>query len=186
MEEVVDEVQKDGLYDWAPTPSRDDYDEEPPPEEPLSLDIFLDERTPQYGTAEEREVRDRARTALDELGDALDKPLPIGIGHNRPPEDEKVPVEISELRVSVFELRVEFTKPEPEIPVVKRWTHVLRDAVIASGKWLARKVDAAVDTAVKAAVAAAVVTVGAQYREPLTKALNAVIEWLMMAARTVF
>jgi hypothetical protein len=186
IEEVVNKVEEDGLFDWAPTPSRDDYDEGPPDEEPPSLDIFLDEPSPQYGTAQEHEARVHARTALDELGDALEKPIPIGIGHNRPPEDEQVPVEVTKLRISVTELRAEFAKPEPAIPLVKRWSRSLRDAVIASGKWAAKKVDKAVDAAMATLGAGIALAIGAQYSEPLHKALTAIIEWLMIAARTVF
>src|SRR5262249_35005681 len=162
-----DKVQEGGLFDWAPTPSRDDYDDAPPDEEPPSLDIFLDEPSPQYGTPQEREARDRARTALDELGDALDKPRPIGIAHNRPQADEQLARKAPELNIAVIELRAEFANPEPRIHWVKRWAGALRDAVIASGKWVAKKIDKAVDAAMTTVGVAVAAAIGAQYSEPL-------------------
>src|SRR5262249_32138633 len=129
---------------------------------------------------------DRARIALNELGDALDKPRPIGIGHNRPPKDEQLSAEVLELNIAITELRAEFAKPEPRIHWVKRWGGALCDAVIASGKWVGKKIDKAVDGAMTTAGVAVAAAIGAQYSEPLNKALNAIIEWLTIAARTVF
>src|ERR1700694_2297619 len=89
IEEAVEEIESDGLTDWAPVRSPDDYDETEPPDEPISLNIFLDEPSPRYGTRSDHEARAQARAALDDLQRALDldTPRPIGIGHNRPPTE---------------------------------------------------------------------------------------------------
>jgi hypothetical protein len=187
IEEVAEELEKHGLVDWAPTPSRDDYDDDEPPPEPISLDVFLDKPSDRYGTPEDHEARARVRTALGHLRDVLDRPRPVGIGHNRPPEDiEEEPEEIKELRPALIELRAEFSKPNPAISLVKRWAQPLRDAVIASGTWAARKLDKAIDAAATVGGGGIAVGIGAHYSESLHSALDAVIKWLEIAARHVF
>lgn len=84
IEEVAEEVEADGITDWAPTPSDDDYDDVEPPDEPPSLEIFSGERGPRYGSAADHHARERARTSLKRLQDALDAAKPVGIGHNQP------------------------------------------------------------------------------------------------------
>jgi hypothetical protein len=61
IEEAVEEIERDGLTDWAPVHIGDDYDEPEPPEEPISLDIFLDEPSDRYGTPADYEARARER-----------------------------------------------------------------------------------------------------------------------------
>src|ERR1700730_12145242 len=39
IEEAVKEIESDGIVDWAPVHTGDDYDEPEPPEDPISLDI---------------------------------------------------------------------------------------------------------------------------------------------------
>src|SRR3984893_3385847 len=57
IEEAVKEIESDGIVDWAPVHTGDDYDEPEPPEDPISLDIYLDEPSDRYGSLEEQEVR---------------------------------------------------------------------------------------------------------------------------------
>ena len=97
IEEAVQHIQRHGIYDWAPVHKGDDYDESEP-DEPTSLDIFSDEPGERYGTPEDHAARARFRAALAELQKALDTPRPIGIGHNRPPDEDEEPEEIKELR----------------------------------------------------------------------------------------
>lgn len=140
IEEAVKEIESDGIRDWAPVHIGDDYDEPEPPEEPISLDIFLDDPSDQYGTPADYEARARAIAAIDELRRALETPRPIGIGHNRPPAEEvEEPEEIKELRPAIEELSAELAKPNPAIPLIKRWATPLRDALIASSKWGLKK-----------------------------------------------
>lgn len=181
IDEVADEVEKDGLTLWAPTANPDDYDDYDPPSEPPSLDIYLDEPSEAYGTARELEARAKAWEALDEFQKILDTPRTIGIGHNRPPALLE-PEEIKELRSAVVPLKKEFTKPTPAIPAVKRWTQSLRVALIAIANWSARKFDKAVD----ALVVAGTLAVASHYSESLRKAFDAILHWLEIAARHLF
>ena len=85
IEEVAEEVEAEGITEWAPT--HDDYEDD---EELLSdspfLEEFSDKPTEQYGSALDLEARERARVVLQELLAKLDEPRPVGVGHNNPPE----------------------------------------------------------------------------------------------------
>ncbi len=124
IQEVVDEVQSDGLFEWAPTPRQEDYE---PIEEiearntSPKLEDIPDEPGAVYGTREDYEARQRSLDALDKLNAALGPSADIGIGHNRPPEDigDDVEETISDLRPTVADLRAELRTQEPRIPVVK-------------------------------------------------------------------
>jgi hypothetical protein len=183
IDEAVEEVEAEGITDWAPTPDREDYDEgESPDAPPLPLDTFLDEPGDAYGSAEELAARAAALVAVDQLRQALEKPVPIGIGHNHPPPDEEEPDEIRELHPAMVALGTELAKPQPAIQEVKKWSAPLRKALIATGTWFAKKLDKAADAAMSAAGVAAV----AYYSEPLKNAFEAVIKWLALAARQIF
>jgi hypothetical protein len=186
IEEAVKEIESDGIVDWAPVHTGDDYDEPESPEEPISLDIFLDEPSDRYGTPADYEARARARAALDELRSALDTPRPIGIGHNRPPEEEEEPEGIKELRPAIDELSAELAKPDPDIGLVKRWATPLRDALIECAKWGLKKIDAGIEATVKWGMVGGAGWLLAQYSEPLHKAYDAVIAWLDIVAKTLF
>jgi hypothetical protein len=191
IEEAVKEIESDGIVDWAPVHTGDDYDEPEPPEDPISLDIYLDEPSDRYGSLEEQEARARARAALDELQKALDTSRPIGIGHNRPPAEEvEEPEGIKELRPALQELSMELAKPNPDIGLVKRWTTPLRDALIATAKWSGKKIDIALDEAAKTAgkaIGVGVVSiVGLHYYPAMVTAFEAVANWLEIAAKTLF
>jgi hypothetical protein len=176
IDEVVEEVERDGLTNWAPVSSPDDYDDREPPGELPSLDVFLDQPSPRYGTPADFEARARARTALTRLQQALDRPRTIGIGHNQPPEE---PDEIKELRPAVAELRAEFAKSNPAIHNVKRWANALRDAVIASTKWIGKKLIGGVLAGMGTAAG---VELWQYYNPTLHHAFNAIIQWLHIAA----
>jgi hypothetical protein len=191
IEEAVKEIESDGIVDWAPVHTGDDYDEPERPEEPISLDIFLDEPSDRYGTSADYEARARARAALDELRRALDTPRPIGIGHNRPPAEEvEEPEGIKELRPALQELSTELAKPNPDIALVKRWATPLRDALVATAKWSGKKIDIALDEAAKTAGKAiglgVVSIVGLHYYPAMVTAFEAVANWLEIAAKTLF
>lgn len=196
IDDVAEEIGRDGTADWAPAPNspfyddgRDDEDEEQP--EPPSLDIYLDEPSDRYGSPEEREARARAREAIEELRRALERPRIIGIGHNRPPpEEEKEPEGIKELRPALQELSTELAKPNPDIALVKRWATPLRDALVATAKWSAKKIDIALDEAAKTAgqaIGVGVVSiVGLHYYPAMVTAFEAVTNWLEIAAKALF
>ena len=183
IEEVATRIEENGLTDWAPVHNVEDWEDIDYSDEPASLDSFLDEPSPRYGTPADHEARARAKAALDQLRSALDKPRPIGIGHNRPPK-ELEPEEIKRLRPAISKLRAEFGKPDPAINFVKLWAKPLRDALIASGKWGARKFDKSVDAGMKVVGAGIGAWLLSQYGGPLHNAFNAIIEWLRIAANT--
>jgi hypothetical protein len=191
IEQAVNEVEEDGIYDWAPVHrSDDDYDDEPTPEP--SLGDIPDEPGPAFGTDEDIQARQMAATALDELRRELDRPRPIGIGHNRPPE-EIGPEEISSaeaFKPIVQELREEFEKPEPSISLVKHLAYRLRDGLSSATKWAGKKLDVMVDEAAKTTGRALVVAAGVASEPHLhsafAKAYEAVVGWLHIVTSLPF
>lgn len=160
--EVVDEIESDGTYDWAPRSNspfyddgRDEEDEEAP--EPPSLEIYLDEPSDRYGSPQEREARVEALEAIENLRGTLQTRRPIGIGHNQPPDETEKPEEIGELPEALQELSAELQKPNPEIRLIKRWATPLRNAVIASAKWSFKKLNGALTAVVNTAAVGGVV-----------------------------
>lgn len=189
IEEVVEKVEIHGTLHWAPAPNSPFYEhaerDEEPPDEPISLDVFLDETSDRYSSPEEREARARAIEAIDNLRKALESPRPIGIGHNRPPAEGEEPEEIRELRPALQELSAELQKPNPEIALVKRWATPLRDAVIATATWSWKKLDGAVSAVFNVG---AVAGAGWLYNHPeyIQIAFDAIVSWLDIAAKTLF
>jgi hypothetical protein len=193
IEEAVDEVQRDGIYDWAPVRRDDDYDEEPLPEP--SLDDIPDEPGPAFGTDEDFRARQTAATALDELRRELDRPRPIGIGHNRPPEelDAEETSSAEAFKPIVQELREEFDKPEPSIPLVKRLAYRLRDGMLSATKWGGRKLDIVADEAAKSigkTIGPTLLVLGGasdpHLRSAFAQAYEAVVNWLHVVTSTPF
>jgi hypothetical protein len=132
VEDVIAEVERDGVTDWAPVRKDDDYDEGGTLSAPETLDDFSDERSETYGSPADLDARKRVSIALDELQNALDRPPPIGIGHNRPPEEIENE-QLSELSLAASELKLEFNKPNPSISIVKRWGRSIWKALAAGG-----------------------------------------------------
>ena len=109
IEEAVEEIERDGLTEWAPVHTSDDYEDAEPQDDPTSLDIFLDEPGPRYGTPDDHEERATARAAIELLRQALTRHRPKGICHTRPPDNEAAPDEIKEL-LCLPELNAELAK----------------------------------------------------------------------------
>jgi hypothetical protein len=184
IDEVVEEVEREGLTDWAPVSRPDDYDETEPPDEPATLDIYLDEPSSQYGTPAEQEARKKALIALERLEKIITKRQAIGIGHNQPPEAMDGP-DLPEVQKAVTELKLEFHKPNPVIAKIKQWATPLRDALVVAGKWAAQKGDKGVDAAVTTIGAGGGTYVITQLFPPIRDAFSAIIEWLEIAAKTL-
>jgi hypothetical protein len=180
IEEVAEEVEAEGLSEWAPT--HDEYQDDELLTDAPSLDAFSDQPTDQYGSARDLEARERARDVLQDLIAMLDAPKPVGIGHNNPPEEIGKPEAVETLRTDIVALHAEFGKPNPSISLVKKLGTALRNAAIASVKWTGRKIDVAIDTAIKTGIPAAGIAIGAQHSERLHKALDAVMTWLEIVA----
>ena len=186
IEEVVKEVEAEGITDWGRHHVPEDQEEgEQAPDELPSLDAFSDEAGSAYGTPAELEARDLARAALDEVQKALDE-IPVGIGHNRPPEEIEPEDDVELVRSAVAALRVEFSKQNPTVSRVKAWARPLREALVATTKWVGRKVDTAVDAGMKVAGGTGAAWVVSQLSQPVHDAFAAIIKWLFIAARAVF
>jgi hypothetical protein len=183
IEEVVEEVEAEGLTEWAPTHDDDDYqeDEDFLTEAP-SLETFSDQRTDQYGSPLDLAARERARFVLQELLAMLDKPKPVGIGHNNPPEDIEEAEAFNAIRTEVAALHAEFGKPTPSISIVKKLGIALEKAALASIKWTGRKIDLAIDTTITAGIPAIGLIVGATYSDQIHKAIDVVRTWLEVVA----
>jgi hypothetical protein len=191
IEEAVDQVQRHGIYDWAPIlRSDDEEDSEPIPE--LSLDDIPDDPGPAFGTQDDYAARKRAAIALDNLQQALNTPRPIGIGHNRPPEDvdAEEAARVEEVKPLVQELREEFHKTQPSISVIKRLAYQLRDGMLPATKWTGKKLDIMVDEAAKTTGKALVVAAGLASEPHLhtafATAYEAVVNWLHVVTSTPF
>jgi hypothetical protein len=135
IEEVAEEVEQDGITDWAPVRKDGDIDEDIDIDEPPSLDDFPDEPGPNYGSPQELEARARARTAASHL-EAYLQTIPAGIGHNQPPSQIEA-ADIEEIRQAAANLTAEFGKQSPSVPAVKTWGKTIRKALIAFAAWTA-------------------------------------------------
>jgi hypothetical protein len=130
IEEVVQEIEKDGTFDWAPVQKGEDFEPFEDDVEPASLDIYLDEPGPQYGTPAELEARKQALTAIERLEKIIEKRRARGIGHNNPPEDIDGP-DLPEITEAVLELKVELQKPNPVIATIKTWAKTIKHFTVA-------------------------------------------------------
>jgi hypothetical protein len=180
IEEVAEEVEAEGITEWAPT--HDDYDDEEFLGDSPSLDAFSDQPTEQYGSALDFETRERVRGVLQELLAKLDEPRAVGIGHNNPPEEIDIEA-VAALRNDVLALHAEFGRSKPSISIVKKLARALGKAAFASIKWVGGKIDLAINTAITTGIPAAGVVIGATYNDQIHKALDAVKIWLEIVAQ---
>jgi hypothetical protein len=188
IESAGDEIERDGTYDWAPVQKAEDWEDIDWSErydEPQSLEFYQDEPSAQYGSPEEREARDKVSTVLTSLEKALERRRPIGIGHNHPP-DELDPPEVREVRQAAHELKVEFGQQNPRISAIKKWATPLRNALMLCGKWAAKKADKAVDAAMTVLGTGAGGFLLDQCFPSLHNAFEAIINWLEIAAKTLY
>ena len=174
IDEVVAEVESEGVTDWGRHYIPDGEYEKAETTEIASLDQFSDEPSLDYGSPAERDSRAAAIRALDVLQSRLDE-IPVGIGHNRPPEETDPEDNIELVRAATTALRVELAKPNPAISRVKSWARPLRGALIAGGKWAF----ATFSTLVAA-------DIYAQHQQALHDAFNAIIQWLHIATTRIF
>ncbi|WP_166301785.1 hypothetical protein [Bradyrhizobium sp. 2S1] len=183
IEEVAEEVEADGITDWAPV--HDDYQDDDEPQEDLrpSFEDFSDDHNERYGSQQDLEARERARNVLKELLDMLDLPKPIGMGHNNPPEAIDETEIIEGLREPVAALHAEFSKQTPSVPFIKEAGAALGKAALASIKWGGKKIDLAIDTSIKAGIPAVGAVVAATYNDQIHKAIDVVISWLKIVAQ---
>ncbi len=148
--EVIADIQAHGMYEWAPTPRRSDYDEDRSENEPDSLDGTGDELGPLFGSAEEVAARKKVINALRNLERVLSKPRAPGVGHNRPPSDvfdfEGLP-QNNDPGATAKELRQELEKERPQVTATKRLLRNLGWAFGVSARYVGKKIDKTVDAA---------------------------------------
>ncbi len=189
IREVVDEVQSDGLLEWAPTPRRDDYDDNDRLEELDPLDALPDELGRLFGSAAEMAARQKAIEALRGLERTLREPRTPGIGHNQPPDeidDAETGAQI-DVGSAAKELSEELEKATPSVIAAKRLLRCLRGGIAIAGRWLGRKVDVAVDetikTAVRVAFLAPVLASDAKIQAAVQAAYDLAVRWLHLATQ---
>jgi hypothetical protein len=184
IQAVVDDVESDGLTDWAPGTDHPDHeraraewaeerDREEVGQSPLTEILAMLERgtEPRFGGQEERAQRRAILSRLEALESELEalKPAHGGIGHNRPPEDDGAITVIEDAQEAAVEIRTELVKDTPDALVVARATSRLQTAI----GWLLKKVDTAADAFAKtigaAAATGAAVVVGGYATKALPK-----------------
>lgn len=152
MLEVVDEIQKDGLFEWAPTPRFSDYDDADNDEvnEVDPLDTLPDEPGPFFGSRDEVYARKTTIEAIRSFQHTLYE-KPAGIGHNNPPEDVRtLPPE--EVVSAVSELQANLETTTPSISKTKSLLRTIGSVFGGAAKWLGQRFTVAVDEAIKVAV----------------------------------
>ena len=193
IDEVATEVQdENGIYEWAGTAHHEqeyeDYDDDDdrPRSVPSPFDSFGEQPTALYGSKRDYEERERVRSSLRGLLQALDAEKPVGIGHNNPPTDIEQAVEVEEIRSAAIKLQSEFKKVAPSIAAVKRIGSAFYRAAGASIKWVGGKLNRIVDKTIDTAVPATVAAVGLAYHDHLLNALEAILRWLAIVAQKIF
>jgi hypothetical protein len=201
IKEVVDYVESDGTFDWAPGTNHSDHQQardeweaehdENEQEAPLDnlIRLLRSGTIPQFGSESERAERQAILGRLDQLDAALAalKPAHGGLGHNNPPADDDIPVgEIKEAKEASTDLRRELVKNEPDALAVVQATSRLKIALC----WFLKKADITVDafakavgdTTGKAVVAVAGVYVTAELLPKIAQSVSSVIalttKWL--------
>lgn len=156
IEQAAEEIQRDGLFDWAPKPKPGDYDDELPVTE--QDDAYVIGPTHNVPEPEARaEVLRRIdalenliRPLVDERTRQLNA-LP-SIGHNQPPLNFTIEEAVSreewrEVQTAIENLRTETAKPKPEPVAVERGQSIFVRVLHTIGKWLRDRTNAGIDHA---------------------------------------
>ncbi len=191
IEEAAEEVQSDGIYEWAasdnhPDQQRDREEQEaedrPDFGEPApGLAAIIEELErgvePHLGSSSELALRQEVLTSLDRLGRALPQTSPqAGIGHNQPPPDGEDTQEsvAAKVRDDSEVIRSELQKQKPDVLEVARATSRLKTA----WGWLTKKVDTGLDSFAKTIGATAGAAVATAVYPPLRTLLQDCIHHL--------
>lgn len=195
---AAEEIQSDGLFDWAPSPRHqasvafyedavaDDYPQEEVSFEKLS-EIAASEPEAGIGSAEEQAARVTVLEQISVLKDELPKPASHGgIGHNHPPEEfELHGDELEEAAASIDAIEAELVSNDPSAEVVAKKASLLKDAV----GWVAGKINTTVDAFCKsfgttlgaaAAVAIPAAILASPYWAKLVVLLGSLKSWLLV------
>ena len=187
IEEVVAEVQADGLYDWASRNiETDDVVDADDGLWPPLVVTELPQRPADEGVSRQ-EVLDRL-AALEAAVEELRGEPPM-MGHNRPPEPlEDVPLTSSDnrtIRLVIEAVRAEVQKPTPAVGEVEEGASRLHSVAFRLGQWLKQRFDLGADAFVKtlgAGIAAALLVKFTALYETLVSAFQAISNWIGVVA----
>lgn len=193
LEEVAEEVESEGIVDWAPglkhrdheqtqeewdAEHADDEDEELPDLEPI-IHMLEGGDLPNYGDERELQQRQQALADIAALQEAITavKPAHGGIGHNHPPPDDTNQLEsISQISEAVSNIYYELKKQNPDALEVARSTSNLKKAM----GWIGNRANAAVDKAIGIAIIDT--AMGSPFLEKAWSAVKSVSNWLFTVA----
>lgn len=193
IEAAVEEVQSDGIFDWAPATEHpdhiaytedalaDQYEEEPRP----SLDTILtrltaDER-PSFGDLAETRQRRLLQADLAELQELLAAQTPRhgGIGHNHPPDEMALTDELTAELTAALETEANELKEDvPELMPIANAAGAFQRVL----SWAAERCNLTLDAFLKTAAAAGAGKLMLSDWEPfwlkLGKVYEVTLEWL--------
>lgn len=157
IESIVEEVESDGLTDWAPGRHHSDHqraadeyyaevnDQTEPKVDALNKAISDLESgiTPNFGDAIDLEYRRIVGSDLDTILRALPSRALAGIGHNRPPLDNESSAQdaIEEIREAATSIKGELAKAVPDAIEAAQSASKLRKVA----DWIWKKFDTAAD-----------------------------------------
>lgn len=153
--EAVNEIESDGLYDWAPSNhhlASVEFYEEAINENDAAAEPGLEKLFQQVadrglsirlGSKEEKVVRAKVLEQIDSLKNDLPKPvLHGGIGHNHPPQEFALQGEdLTKVSESLDSIQVELTSDAPDVQIVAQKATLLVKVL----GWLAAKSDKTLD-----------------------------------------
>ncbi len=159
IEDVVEEIESDGLTEWAPSHNHADHEQvraeweaereeresaAPQPDIESIIAALQRAETARYGDVEEKRQRQEILDRLEQLERLLPRQAHGGIGHNNPPSEEGglgsdlVP----DIREASAIIREELVKPEPNALEVAKATSRLSAAL----SWIGKKLDVAIES----------------------------------------
>jgi hypothetical protein len=137
IEQAIETVQEDGIFDWAPHPNHPSRRDEGMDFDDSEFDRAgeFEQRIknafrkleagqqPIYGSPVELELRTRIKGAFDQLEAELpmEQPLHGSIGHNKPPQDHRfTDDELTEVRAAIATVRTEIVQDEPNAGLIAK------------------------------------------------------------------
>ncbi|ESY58316.1 hypothetical protein X745_04685 [Mesorhizobium sp. LNJC374B00] len=185
MEEAVDEVQSDGLFDWAPvaeSQSDDDGGFEPA----FDLDAFMGTRG-EPAPASKDDIDQLKSAMLVQLAE-LKAQLQLGlhsygmIGHNKPPgpiEDSPVSEgQAGEALNAIAKIEAEADSAEPTAGTVNESVGFLKQMARSVALWLRGRANAQVDAAITLGLGGGMALFAQRLLTLLGTATEAVLAWL--------
>ncbi|MCW3797375.1 hypothetical protein OMW55_06090 [Sphingomonas sp. BN140010] len=194
MEDVIDELERSGITEWAPGPKHpdhvraaEDYDaamEEPPPQFEEAVRQLEAGNVPAFGAAVEVELRGALHKSANDLLSLVNSQEPVhgGMGHNKPPLDEheyELALIVGEVRAAATIIAAGTASETPDALEIAKASGRLAKLI----GWTGSKLDAAANEFAKsfgkAAGNAAGVAFGALLLAGIAHLLGLSWDWLM-------